>query len=92
MSAKKAKQFIQDGADLIDVRTSNEYNKHHIEGAINMPSNTILTNIMRQYPNKNTIIIVYCSSGGRSRIVANNLVRLGYTNIYDLGSIDNWII
>ena len=91
----KAEELIDEGALLIDVRSITEYNQGHIEGAINIDVQEIL-NVTDSliYNNasisKNKKIIVYCRSGSRSNSAATKLVELGYTNVYDLGSIDNW--
>ena len=91
----KAESLIDEGALLIDVRSFAEYNQGHIDNAINIDVQEIL-NITDSlvYNNasisKNKKIIVYCRSGSRSSNAANKLVELGYTNVYDLGSIDNW--
>ena len=89
-----AVQKIEDGAILIDVRSPSEYSANHIEGAINIDVNEILSlNGELGYNNKNisknTVLILYCRSGNRSLQAANKLIELGYTNVYDLGSIDN---
>lgn len=91
----KAESLIDEGALLIDVRSITEYNQGHIDGAINIDVQEIL-NVTDSitYENasisKNKKIIVYCRSGSRSSSAAAKLVELGYTNVYDLGSIDNW--
>ena len=90
-----AVQKIEDGAILIDVRSASEYSASHIDGAINIDVNEILSlNGELGYNNrnisKNTVLILYCRSGNRSLQAANKLIELGYTNVYDLGSMDNW--
>ena len=86
---------MEDGAILIDVRSSQEYNEKHIDGAININVEDILNRDGALiYDNSeigfNKTIIVYCRSGSRSNTAANRLLELGYTNVYDLGSINNW--
>ena len=86
---------IEDGAILIDVRTASEYSANHIEGAINIDVTEILSlkgelGYNNRNISKNTVLILYCRSGNRSLQAANKLIELGYTNVYDLGSIDNW--
>ena len=76
-------------AILIDVRSIVEYQEGHIMGAKSYPVTTILNDIEEDY-DKNTYIIVYCKSGNRSKIAAEGLIELGYKNVYDLGSINNW--
>lgn len=91
----EAVEKIDNGAILIDVRSASEYASGHIDGAINIDVNSIL-NLKGEleYNNRNiaktTVVILYCRSGNRSLQAANKLIELGYTNVYDLGSIDNW--
>lgn len=91
----EAIEYIKSGAILIDVRSDEEYENGHIDGAINIDVEDILkTTDLLEYENKNIdssmAIIVYCRSGSRSANAANKLIELGYTKVYDLGSIDNW--
>ena len=95
ISKTEAMEYIESGAILIDVRSTEEYEKEHIEGAINIDVEDILKiNDLLEYENKNIdsnmSIIVYCRSGSRSANAADKLIELGYTKVYDLGSIDNW--
>ena len=90
-----AVQKIEDGAILIDVRSASEYSANHIEGAINIDVTEILSlkgelGYNNKNISKNTVLILYCRSGNRSFQAGNKLIELGYTNVYDLGSIDNW--
>lgn len=83
----EAKDLIYNGNTfLIDVRSEIEYNNSHINGAISIPLDQI-ENI--NYA-KNINLIVYCRSGSRSKTAALKLLDLGYVNVYDLGSMDNW--
>ena len=78
-------------AILIDVRTYEEYTNGHIDGAINVPLDSIAKEVMENITNSNIDnIIVYCQSGNRSKEAAIRIIELGYTNVYDLGSINNW--
>lgn len=91
----EALSYIEDGALLIDVRSKEEYEANHIDGAININVEDILTmDLVLVYNNHeigyNKEIIVYCRSGSRSNTAAEKLIELGYTRVYDLGTIDNW--
>lgn len=88
VKSSEASSLIKEGAILIDVRTKEEYDEKHITGAVNIP----LAEIEKGNINydKDTAIIVYCRSGNRSATAAKELITLGYTSIYDLGSINNW--
>ena len=91
----KAMELMNGGALLVDVRSLMEYNQGHIDKAINIDVQDILnTTDSLVYENANISkdkkIIVYCRSGSRSSSAASKLIELGYKNVYDLGSIDNW--
>lgn len=89
MDAKE--KIINDGAIVVDVRTESEYNEKHIDGSILLTLDTIDENSVSNIINsKDTPIIVYCKSGNRSSQALTKLESLGYTEVYDLGSIDNW--
>ena len=87
IDTNQALEIINTGAVIIDVRTSEEYNREHIPNAVNIPLDQIDT---IGY-DKETKIIVYCQSGMRSREAVQKLVDMGYTNLYDLdGGLLNW--
>lgn len=88
----KAKEFIiNNEAILVDVRTEEEYNEKHIEGAVLLTLDDINENNAKDViGDLDKYIIVYCKSGVRSNEAYNKLKELGYKNVYDLGSIDNW--
>jgi len=92
ISLEEAKEMLntKNNVYLIDVRTMDEYNTNHIEGAINISSNE-LDKIASEDIKKDDYIIVYCLSGGRSKESYNKLKEMGYTNVYDFGSINNWV-
>ena len=66
---------------LLDVRTQEEYDAEHIEGAILIPDYEIEIKAESILTDKNALILVYCRSGRRSKNAASQLVTLGYTNI-----------
>ena len=72
---------------LVDVRTIEEYNDGHIPGAINIANESIRTDEIAELPDKEQRIYVYCRSGNRSKQAAKKLVKLGYTNIIEIGGI-----
>lgn len=79
-------QEIDESFVILDVREYNEYDEGHIPGAILMPVNTI----SEINYDKDTKIVVYCKSGNRSKVAYDQLVKMGYNNVYDLGSISNY--
>ncbi|OGI02362.1 MAG: hypothetical protein A2X42_09415 [Candidatus Margulisbacteria bacterium GWF2_38_17] len=77
-------------AILLDVRTNQEYEEIHIPGSMLIPLDQINTGAKKNLNNKNAIIIIYCRSGRRSVLAANELLEMGYKNIYNLGGIKDW--
>ncbi len=88
MQAKE--KIINNGAILVDVRTKEEYDENHIDGATLISLDNIENDVSKIISDKNTYVIVYCKSGTRSHEAYEKLTSLGYKNVYDLGSIDNW--
>ncbi|MDY4996143.1 MAG: rhodanese-like domain-containing protein [Bacilli bacterium] len=89
MEAKE--KIINDGAILLDVRTKEEYNEKHIDGASLLPLDIIdIDSISQIVSEKDTPIIVYCRSGNRSKQAREKLIALGYSKVYDLGAMSNW--
>lgn len=74
---------------LIDVRTAKEYNDGHLEKATNIPVDNIKTIQQMNSVTLETPIIVYCRSGQRSAKAKEELEKLGYLNVYDLGAMSN---
>jgi rhodanese-related sulfurtransferase len=74
---------------IVDVRTKEEYDSGHLEGAILFPVQELLDRLDELPTNKP--IIVYCRSGARSRSAAETLVANGFTMVYDMGGISDWI-
>lgn len=94
ISAETAKRLIENpdmGITVIDVRTAEEYDEAHIPGAVLIPQNELEERIVVEYPDRNAPIIVYCMSGSRAWEAAHLLVSLGYTAVYDFGTVYNWI-
>ena len=75
---------------LLDVRTQEEYDTEHIEGAILIPDYEIETKAESILTDKNALILVYCRSGRRSKNAATKLATLGYANIKEFGGIIDW--
>lgn len=76
-------------AIIVDVRASYEYSEKHIKDSINISVDNI-EEITDKIKDKDAYLILYCRSGTRSKKALALLEELGYTNVYNLGSIDNW--
>ena len=83
-----ATEIANQQAILIDVRTPEEYAAGHAAQAILAPYDTIEQKIVSIAPDKKQKIYLYCRSGRRSTIAAETLKNLGYTNIVNLGGLN----
>lgn len=92
ISAKEAKQIMDtsEGYVILDVRARDEYDQGHIPGAIVIPHTELEDLAAEKLPDLDQLILVYCRSGRRSKIAAELLVDLGYTNIREFGGILDW--
>lgn len=88
ITGSSAIDFVNDGAILLDVRTKEEYDDQHLPDAVNIPLDQIQDGKIDL--GKNKTIIVYCKSGARSKVASQTLLELGFNNVYDLGSINNY--
>lgn len=75
---------------ILDVRTPDEYAEGHIPGAICISHDSIPTDDIPELPDKDQLIMVYCRSGRRSKLAAEQLVAQGYTNVVEFGGINTW--
>lgn len=89
VTCEKAYELEADGGLIVDVRENDEYEENHLERAVNIPHTDIVDDIGDYVDDKDSVIIVYCKSGKRSSMAASSLIDAGYTNVYDLGSINN---
>ena len=84
-SVKSASSEIKNGALVLDVRSTNEFEEAHIEGAINIPHNQIANRISEISGSKDQSIVVYCRSGRRAGIAEQALQAAGYTKVLNAG-------
>lgn len=75
---------------IVDVRTPQEYATGHIPHALNIPLDTIGTEPPAGLADRAQMIFVYCRSGARSMKAAGRLAQMGYTNIVEMGGIQDW--
>lgn len=92
ITAEEAKKLMdsEEGCIILDVRTREEYDQGHIPGAILIPNTEIEAKAADLLPDKDQLILVYCRSGRRSKLAAQSLADLGYTNIREFGGILDW--
>ena len=92
ITAEEAKQIMdsEEGYIILDVREQDEYDAGHIPGAILIPYTQIEEKADEKLPDQDQLILVYCRSGRRSKLAAQALVELGYTNVREFGGIIDW--
>lgn len=73
----------------IDVRTTEEFNAGHLEGALHIPYEEIATRISEVTEDKQAVIHLYCRSGNRSGIAQQTLQTLGYTQAINEGGYED---
>ena len=92
ITAQEAREIMdtEEGYIILDVRTQAEYDEKHIPGAVLIPDYEIKERAEEELTDKDQLILVYCRSGRRSKLAAEALVELGYTNIKEFGGIIDW--
>ncbi len=83
---ERAREFLQQGAILLDVRGRDEFAAGHLSEAVNLPLNQLNEKMGKIVPNKETVVLCYCLSGTRSSIAVGQLRRMGYVSSFNLGS------
>ena len=92
ITMEDAKWYMSERDDftIVDVRTPSEFREGHIPNAINVPNENIGNTELRQLPDKDRKLLVYCRSGRRSKEAAEKLAKLGYTKVMEFGGIIDW--
>ena len=76
---------------ILDVREQNEFDAGHIAGAVLLPVGSITAETASAViPNLDSVVLVYCRSGNRSKTASQALAELGYTEVYEFGGINTW--
>jgi len=87
----KARMDRRDNFVLVDVREDHEYDKDHLPGAVHLGKGIIERDIEGKYADLATPLVLYCGGGFRSALAADNLQKMGYTNVLSMdGGIREW--
>ena len=77
---------------LVDVREDNEWARGHLPGAVHLGKGIIERDIEQRVPDTGTKVVLYCGGGFRSALVADNLQKMGYTNVESMdGGWKGWL-
>jgi rhodanese-related sulfurtransferase len=87
--SEKARELVSQGWVLLDVRTREEYGQGHPAPARNIPVQELPQRLSEVGP-PGTKVVVYCQAGGRSAKAVQILRAHGYTDLFDLKSVNNW--
>jgi len=87
ISARAARDYLKNGAKVIDVRTPGEYGAGHLPNVVNLPLDEIEATLPKRVQDKNTVLLLHCQSGMRSGIAKRKLKAQGYTQVFNLGSL-----
>jgi rhodanese-related sulfurtransferase len=90
---REVKQWIDNRQEitLVDVREESEWARGHLPGAVYMGKGTIERDIEGAFPDKQSRLVLYCGGGFRSALVADNLQKMGYTNVISMdGGWRSW--
>jgi rhodanese-related sulfurtransferase len=87
----KARLDRGDNFFLVDVREESEYAKDHLPKAIHLGKGIIERDVEERVPDLATPMVLYCGGGYRSALAADNLQKMGYTNVLSMdGGIRGW--
>jgi len=83
----RAHELVKGGAILVDVRSPDEFAQGHIDGAVNVPLESIASH---DFGGKDKPLVLYCRAGHRSKTAAETLQSNGYTQVHLLGAMSAW--
>ena len=86
VTEEAAREYLRKGAKVIDGRPAQEYAERHLPIAVNIPLGELKEHIGRVAPDKETVLLLHCLSGGRSGAGTQTLKGMGYKNVFNLGS------
>ena len=92
ITQQQAKEMMdKQSVIILDVREQHEYDSGHIKGAVLLPVGSITEQTAAAViPAKDSVVLVYCRSGNRSKTASQALADLGYTEVYEFGGINSW--
>jgi|DewCreStandDraft_1066081.scaffolds.fasta_scaffold00034_100 phage shock protein E len=86
-SPEQLGEQLRAGAQVVDVRTPEEFRQGHLPGATNVPLDQLSRLAPKVFPDKTQPLLLYCRSGRRSEMALQELRSLGYSNVWNLGGL-----
>jgi rhodanese-related sulfurtransferase len=91
VDAVKAKMDRGEKFHLVDVREESEYAKDHLPGSVHLGKGVLERDVEERIPDTGAEIVLYCGGGFRSALAADNLQKMGYTNVISMdGGVRGW--
>jgi rhodanese-related sulfurtransferase len=91
VDAVKARLDKGEALTIVDVREESEYARDHVPGAVHLGKGVLERDAEKMLPKIDEEIILYCGGGFRSALAADNLQKMGYTNVVSMdGGIRDW--
>jgi len=82
VTVAETRERMDAGARLVDVREDDEWRSGHARDAVHLGRGVIERDIVKTFPDRSTELILYCGGGFRSALAADNLQKMGYTNVF----------
>ncbi len=89
LSCDDIKRNLEQGAVLLDVRNTDEFDRQRLPAAKNIPL-SVLPVLAEQHLDKDDTVLVYCHSGGRAMMAEKILAGMGYRNVVNIGGIQHY--
>lgn len=89
LECPEAREMVAKGAQLVDVRSPQEFAMGAIPGSLNVPLQAI--HLAEEHLDKDKPVILYCASGMRSGQALNMLAQMGFDAVHNLGSINKYV-
>ena len=86
ISVDVARKYLREGASIVDVRSTQEYQADHLPNAVNVPLGEV-NRLPQIVKDKNQVLLLHCLSGTRSGMAAGKIKAMGYSNVFNMGSL-----
>jgi len=86
ISVKDAREYLKKGALVIDVRSAAEFIGGHLPNALNLPLSEIEAILPRHVDDKQRVLLLHYQSGARSAVARKKVKKIGYSQVFNLGS------
>ena len=86
ISVDVARKYLREGALVVDVRSAGEFQADHIPNAVNVPLGEV-NRLPQIVKDKNQVLLLHCLSGTRSGMAAGKIKAMGYSNVFNMGSL-----